>query len=164
LDFHNRNLEKARNIREVSSTARETVKKIHESGAITELAEAVQEAAVATKDTAKEIGSTAKEIRNSHVAATTASAIEETVKAATETIQAGENTARQVSKAAPKTTGTIKKGATKATKATKATLHQAGRGLRKVAITRPAKDKKIKRSKTKKHTPAKRQRSLRQKT
>jgi len=41
----------ARNIREVSSTARETVKKIHGSGAITELAEAVQEAAVAAKDT-----------------------------------------------------------------------------------------------------------------
>ncbi len=40
----------AKTIREVSSTARETVKKFHESGAITELAEALHEAAVATRD------------------------------------------------------------------------------------------------------------------
>jgi hypothetical protein len=66
-----------------------------------------------------------------------------------------------ISKAVPKTTRTIKKGAIEAIKATKATLHQARRRLRKVAITRQAKDKKIKRSKTKEHAPAKQQISLR---
>src|SRR5438445_13397560 len=66
--------------RKTSSAARGRVKTIHESGAITELAEAVQEAAVATKDTTKEISDTAKEMRNGHVTAGTASAVEETVK------------------------------------------------------------------------------------
>jgi proline dehydrogenase len=63
--------------------------------------------------------------------------------------------------AAPETNMTIKKGAIKASEAAKATFRQAGSRLRKVAITRTTKDKKIKRSKTKTH--AAKQRSSRQK-
>jgi hypothetical protein len=90
-------------------------------------------------------GRQAKEIRNSHVTTGTASAVEETVKAATETVKAAKDTARQVPKAAPETTRTVRKGVMNASKAAKATFRQAGNRLRKVAIKKTIKAKKIKR-------------------
>jgi hypothetical protein len=138
----------AKTIRETSSAARDTVKKIHGSGAITELAEAVQEAAVATKDTANEISDAAKEIRYSHVAEGTASAMEETARTVGETLEVTKDTARQGPMAAPKTPKTVRKGAVKVGKATKATFYQATNRLKGAVKTKgKAKDIK-KKSKT----------------
>src|SRR5215467_9014141 len=56
----------AKIIRKTSSTARDTVRKFHKSGVVSEYAGAVQEAAVAAQDTAIEIRDTAMELRDSH--------------------------------------------------------------------------------------------------
>src|SRR5215813_13357092 len=106
----------AKIIRETSSTAGDTLRKFHESGAISELAGAVQEAAAAAQDTATEIKDTAEEVRDSHVASDTARAVEETATTTAETIQAVQDTARQIPKAAPNTYGSTRKGAAKTRK------------------------------------------------
>jgi hypothetical protein len=123
----------AKNIREVSSTTRDTVKKFHDSGAILDIGEAVQEAATAGRDTAAEIRDTAKEIRDSHVAADTASAVEQTAKIAGETVEVVEDTTKQVPMAAPKTTSTVIKGTIKAHRAAKPALRQVERKVKKTS-------------------------------
>jgi hypothetical protein len=99
---------------------------------------------VATKDTAKEISDAAKEIRDSHAAEGTASAMEETVKTVGETLQVTKDTARQVPKAAPKTTKTVRKGAVQATNRLKGAVRTKGKAkeIKKKEKTRLAKQKR----------------------
>ena len=70
--------------------------------------------------------------------------MEETAKTVGETIQVSKDTARQVPKASPKTTKTVRKEAVKASKVAKATFYQATNRLRKGAIKKKIKAKKIK--------------------
>jgi hypothetical protein len=60
-----------------------------------------------------------------------------------ETLEVTKDTARQVPKAAPKTTKTVRKGAVKASKATKASFYQATNSL-KGAVRTKGKAKEIK--------------------
>lgn len=148
--------ELAKNIREISTTARDTVKKFHESGAITELGEAVQEAAAAGRDTTREIRDTAEEVRDSRVAADTARAIEETAKTAGQTIQVAEDTARQVPLAAPpKTTSTARKGVVEAYVATRRSSRPVKSKLKKGTAKKRTEATKLSRKTTKKLTEQK---------
>jgi hypothetical protein len=70
--------------------------------------------------------------------------VEETAKTVGETIQVTKDTARQVPKAAPKTTKTVRKGAVEVSRAAKATIYQASNRLRKGAVKTKIKAKKIK--------------------
>ena len=70
--------------------------------------------------------------------------MEETAKTVGETIQVTKDSARQVPKSAPMTTKTVRKGAVKARKVAKATFYQAMNRLRKGAIKKKIKAKKIK--------------------
>jgi methyl-accepting chemotaxis protein len=98
----------AKNIREASSRIRDTVRTLHQSGAIDELTQAIQEAMIATRDTTQEISATARDLRERGVIRDTAGAIEETAIAAKETAETVKGSAQQVKKAAPKTAETLR--------------------------------------------------------
>jgi hypothetical protein len=69
--------------------------------------------------------------------------MEETAKTVGETLQVTKDTARQVPKAAPETTKTVRKGAIHASKAAKATFYQATNRV-KGAVKTKGKAKEIK--------------------
>jgi methyl-accepting chemotaxis protein len=90
---------------------RDTVRNLHESGAIHELTAAVQEAVIATRDTTKEINETARNLKERGIIKHTASAIEDTTIAAKQTAKTVKDVAQQARQSAPKT-GEILKEAT----------------------------------------------------
>jgi methyl-accepting chemotaxis protein len=99
----------ANNIREASSKIRDTVRTLHQSGAIEELTYAIQEAMIAARDTTREISETAKDLRERGVIRDTASAIDETTIAVRETAETVKGATQQVKEAAPETIETIRK-------------------------------------------------------
>jgi methyl-accepting chemotaxis protein len=98
----------AKNIRDVSINFKETVKTIHESGAIEEITQAVLEASIAARDTAKEINDAAREIKERGIIKDTAAAVEEITVTARETAETMKDTARQTAEAAPQISETMK--------------------------------------------------------
>ena len=93
----------AKALRESSLRVRETVRIVHESGAIQELAEAIRIAAVASKDTAKEINKSMSELKESGVIKETAAAVEEATLLARQTAKTVNESAREVRGLMPQT-------------------------------------------------------------
>ena len=106
----------ATNIREASTRIRDTVRTLHQSGAIDELTQAIQEAMIATRDTTQEISATARELRERGIIRDTASGIEETAIAAKATAETVKGAAQQVKEATPKTAETLREVSSKGKK------------------------------------------------
>src|SRR6266487_6484880 len=76
----------AKGIHEGSYKMKKTVRILHQSGAINELAQAVYEATAAARDTAREIHDTTRDLKEDGIIGGTARAIQETTEAARVTV------------------------------------------------------------------------------
>jgi malate/lactate dehydrogenase len=77
----------AKTIRDSSTKMCETLRTLHQTGAIDEMADAIRAAAVATRDTAREIEEISKEIKDRGVIKETKNAVKDAVTAVRETEQ-----------------------------------------------------------------------------
>jgi methyl-accepting chemotaxis protein len=94
----------AMGIVEASSSIRELVLTLHQSGAIEEIARAAR----AIRDTANEINDTVKNLNERGIIKDTASAVEETTNAARDTIHTVKDATREAAETAPTTIKTLK--------------------------------------------------------
>ena len=97
----------ARKIREESARMRDTVRVIHESGAVEELSDAIKEAAIAARDTSREISETARVLKERGVIRDTASVVDETARNAIETAETVKVISKEARNAAPETAAAI---------------------------------------------------------
>ena len=95
----------AKVIRDAAISTREAVKAFSDSGVGMELAESLQAAALAARDTAQGISATTRELRENQTAPEVASAAQQTLSSVEETGDIVNDTAEQISKAAPRKTG-----------------------------------------------------------
>jgi gas vesicle protein len=94
----------AMGIVEASSSIRELVLTLHQSGAIEEIARTAR----AIRDTANEINDTVKNLNERGIVKDTASAVEETTYAARDTIHTVKDATREAADTAPTTIKTLK--------------------------------------------------------
>jgi len=94
----------AMGIVEASSSIRELVLTLHQSGAIEEIARAAR----GIRDTVNEINDTVRNLNNRGIFKDTASAVEETTNAARETIHTVKDATREAAETAPTTLKTLK--------------------------------------------------------
>jgi hypothetical protein len=96
----------AKAIREAAISTREAVKAFTDSGVVTELAESIQAAAKAARDMTQGISDTGREIHESQNAPKVAGAIHQTLSKVKETWANPNDITAQLSRTAPRTTGT----------------------------------------------------------
>jgi methyl-accepting chemotaxis protein len=94
----------AMGIVEASSSIRELVLTLHQSGAIEEIARAAR----GIRDTVNEINDTVKNLNERGIIKDTTSAVEETTNAARDTIHTVKDAAREAAETAPTTIKTLK--------------------------------------------------------
>jgi methyl-accepting chemotaxis protein len=94
----------AMGIVEASSSIRELVLTLHQSGAIEEIARAAR----GIRDTVNEINDTVKNLNERGIVKDTTSAVEETTNAARDTIHIVKDAAREAAETAPTTIKTLK--------------------------------------------------------
>ena len=100
----------ARRIREESAKMRDTVRIVHQSGAIDELTDAIREAVIAARDTSREINTGAKDLRERGVIKDTLTGLDTTVASAKDTAQVLRDMTEDAKQAAPNTAASISKG------------------------------------------------------
>src|SRR5438445_2699858 len=94
----------AMGIVEASSSIRELILTLHQSGAIEEITRAAR----SIRDTANEINDTVKNLNEGRIIKDTASAVEETTNAARDTLHTVKDATREAAETAPTTIKTLK--------------------------------------------------------
>lgn len=100
----------SKNIREYSLRMRETMKTLHESGSIPEMAEAIREGSFAIRDTVRDINAATQEMKKNGVIVDTVSALENTLKSAEQSIATVKEITKEAEKASPRTTKSVQDG------------------------------------------------------
>ena len=100
----------SKNIREYSLRMRETMKTLHESGSIPEMAEAIREGSFAVRDTVRDINAATQEMKKNGVIVDTVSALENTLKSAEKSIATVKEITKEAEKASPRTTKSVQDG------------------------------------------------------
>jgi methyl-accepting chemotaxis protein len=100
----------SKNIREYSLRMRETMKTLHESGSIPEMAEAIREGSFAVRDTVRDINAATQEMKKNGVIVDTVSALENTLKSAEQSIATVKEITKEAEKASPRTTKSVQDG------------------------------------------------------
>jgi hypothetical protein len=126
----------ARNVHEIATTARGTVKAFRDSGAIEEIAGAAREAAMAARDTTVEIRDAAKDVNKT---------VAETTNVAKETAAVAQETLQIVAKELPKPKTSHRKSqarkptAAKIVKSTARKLSRAAKARKKIKAAKKKK-------------------------